>query len=1067
VHTVGCRQAEAKAAEDCRSPNLAEVRTRPKSRSLLLDAGAGLLSNVQGQLGVKIASHHFYLIALACLTFRASAQPATLPPVPEWIEYPAGASNEPTFFRKSFEAQPSLLKAILLGACNGQMELYLNGQTLGEIRSRDVASGIDVTEKVQPGANLLSIRALGSNDSAKVSLLLELNGDLAKNRWIASDATWLASTNESATATWQRAHSLGRVDALPISNPFDAKKAFDAYNSWKLALGTNSATDPRTFTLRPGFKGELLRSSQAGEGSWVSMAFDPKGRLTLARENRGLLRLTLGTGAVQRVELINDTLLECRGLLYAHNALYVNANNSKGFYRLRDTDGNDRFDEVKLLLRTGGGVGHGRNHVVLGPDGSIWLVHGNNVTLAENVPTNSPLQLYKNDALIPCPFDDAMFDGDVLLPAGHILRTDAEGTRFELFAGGFRNPLDIAFNRAGEMFTFDADMEWDVGSPWYRPNRINHVISGADFGWRRGTAKYPDYFPDTLPSTLDIGLASPTGIEFGTRSHFPHPYDDALFIADWAYGRILTVYLVPTGATYTATSELFVSGRPFNVTDLTFGPNGAMYVITGGRGTQSGLYRISYVAAKPKDYVRSLSEITRDSAGAAARRLRRELEAFHNPTNSLPSERVIDLVWPHLGHPDASIRHAARIGLEHQDVRLWQARALSEQQTEIALTASLALSRVASHESERALLDRLNQLSLSSLTPDQQLRALRVYELACSRMGKPDPDLLNLMREKIEPLYPASDWHLNHRLCALLVYLHSPGVVAKTIDLLTVTERPEDLMQYLFYLRYVREGWSIEQREAWFGGLQRAEQKQGARDYYSVLKRVREDFVASLPREQLDQLLAKGVIRASTPSSATANVGPLAPRERAGERGKELSKNQQANAAQLSAPSGSAQIKFVKEWRMDDFDVSQPLTGRSFEKGMAAFRVAQCILCHRFGNEGGLAGPDLSAVGSRFDRRALLESVLEPSKVIDEKFRNTRFTLKNGTSIAGMVEREDPEKLSVRETPFAEKVIELVKANIVRREPSLVSPMPEGLVNILDREGILDLLALLESGVRK
>src|SRR5205085_10247268 len=78
-------------------------------------------------------------------------------------------------------------------------------------------------------------------------------------------------------------------------------------------------------------------------------------------------------------EVIEDTLLECRSLLYAHDALYVNANNSKGFYRLRDTKGDGRFDEVKLLLRTGGGVGHGRNHIVLGPDSSIYLVHGNNV----------------------------------------------------------------------------------------------------------------------------------------------------------------------------------------------------------------------------------------------------------------------------------------------------------------------------------------------------------------------------------------------------------------------------------------------------------------------------------------------------------------------------------------------------------------------------------------------------------------------------------------------------------------------------------------------------------------
>jgi predicted regulator of Ras-like GTPase activity (Roadblock/LC7/MglB family) len=65
------------------------------------------------------------------------------------------------------------------------------------------------------------------------------------------------------------------------------------------------------------------------------------------------------------VEVIDDTLLECRGLLYAHGALYANANNSKAFVRLRDTDGDGKFDETKELLRTEGRVGHGRNHAVL------------------------------------------------------------------------------------------------------------------------------------------------------------------------------------------------------------------------------------------------------------------------------------------------------------------------------------------------------------------------------------------------------------------------------------------------------------------------------------------------------------------------------------------------------------------------------------------------------------------------------------------------------------------------------------------------------------------------------
>jgi len=459
-----------------------------------------------------------YLTAgfLLANVISGSAQIVTQPPVPEWVQESDTASNSPAFFRKTFQARLPLLKAILLGACDGQMSVYLNGETVGEITGRQRATSLDVTRFIREGANVLAIEGRSSTGTNAVGVLLELNGDYARKEWIASDSSWLASGQESANWKlpnfvgngWSAARAIGRVDAGPGVNPFDPKGAFDAYDSWKLALGTNTATDPAGFTLLPGFKAELLRSARPEEGSWISMAFDPQGRLTIARERRGLIRLSglvgqassLPSGHPARerantgetpertggtpvplplplnVEVIEDTLLECRGLLYAYDALYVNANNSRGFYRLRDTKGNGHFDEVKLLLRTEGGVGHGRNHVVLGPDGSIYLVNGNNVKLTGELANNSPLKGYQNDTLIPCPFDDALFDGDVILPAGHILRTDPEGKHFELFAGGFRNPLDIAFNPDGEMFTFDADMEWDVGSPWYRPNRINHII---------------------------------------------------------------------------------------------------------------------------------------------------------------------------------------------------------------------------------------------------------------------------------------------------------------------------------------------------------------------------------------------------------------------------------------------------------------------------------------------------------------------------------------------------------------------------------------------------------------
>ena len=793
----------------------------------------------------------------------------------------------------------------------------------------------------------------------------------------------------------------------------------DAYDAWKLALTPGTATDPATITVPAGYKIELLRSATLEEDSWVAMAFDPQGRLTIAREKKGLLRMTLGAAAVEKVEVINDTLLECRGLLYAAGALYANANNSQLFCLLRDTDGDDQFDQIEELLRTEGGVGHGRNHVKLGPDGMIYLAHGNNVVVPSNASPESPLRNFQDDRLIPCPWDPQMFDGDVKLPAGHILRGDPDGKKWTLVAGGLRNPLDVAFNEDGEIFTFDADMEWDTGTPWYRPNRVNHIVSGADYGWRRGTSKWPEYFPDCGPTVLNIGLASPTGIEFGTRSNFPPEMQRALFISDWAYGRIIAVHLYPRGASYTGSAEHFVVGKPLNVTDLAFGPDGAMYFITGGRRTQSGLYRVSYTGPKVE-----AAPVLANEGAAKARALRRQLEAFHGQS----AADAVEKIWPHLGSADPAIRHAARIALEWQDVKRWQSRALAEKDPLASLTALLALTRSASSDAQQPVLEKLNALPFAELNEEQQILAARVYHLAFVRLGPPALDCT----QRLDALYPAKSWRVNHLLCELLAYLKAPAFRDKTVALLTQATRSEDLLHYLFHLRLVPDGWSPEQRRIVFAALNHAETLEGARDYQRSLKMIRAEMLEKLtPAEH--EIVAPLIAAAAQPTSLPASSGPQV---------------------------------LVREWKPEELFplLDRVGRGRSFDAGKQAFASAQCVLCHRMGQIGGLTGPDLTAVASRFNRRDLLDSILNPSRVIDDKFRNATFTLKSGENVVGTIELENEEAVTLRTSPLAPQTVTLQQSNIASREPSLISPMPPGLLNVLTENQILDLLAYLESG---
>src|SRR5215203_7307333 len=165
--------------------------------------------------------------------------------------------------------------------------------------------------------------------------------------------------------------------------------------------------DPKIQKLKllPNFNGEHLYSpSEAGNGSWVAMAFDDKGRMITSDQYGYLYRLTIPPiGSDTNTTKIKVEKLEIKmegdtssgrikmgfahGLLYAFNSLYVMVNHNpdsvmnknSGLYRLQDTDNDDQFDKITLLknLVTPGGE-HGPHSIILSPDKkSIYVIAGN------------------------------------------------------------------------------------------------------------------------------------------------------------------------------------------------------------------------------------------------------------------------------------------------------------------------------------------------------------------------------------------------------------------------------------------------------------------------------------------------------------------------------------------------------------------------------------------------------------------------------------------------------------------------------------------------------------------
>ena len=287
--------------------------------------------------------------------------------------------------------------------------------------------------------------------------------------------------------------------------------------------------DASEITILAGFAVEKLHDvDPASEGSWVSLTVDPQGRLIASDQYGKLYRIVVNDAAAENedqeftavtVQPLMPEIGSAQGLLYAHDSLYVmvNKGDESGLYRLRDTTGDDQFDSLEQLLKLAGNGEHGPHGLTLAPDGqSIYFCCGNHTEIPDLADSRLPKN-WDEDLLLPRLWDANGHATGRMAPGGHICRVDLNGQHCELIAAGFRNSYDLAFNADGELFTYDSDMEWDIGLPWYRPTRILHATSGAEFGWRSGSGKWPTYYPDSLPAVVDVGQGSSYRHHFWTR----------------------------------------------------------------------------------------------------------------------------------------------------------------------------------------------------------------------------------------------------------------------------------------------------------------------------------------------------------------------------------------------------------------------------------------------------------------------------------------------------------------------------------------------------------------------
>ncbi len=963
-------------------------------------------------------------------------------PAPVWIW---GAQTDRRYFlRTNFEGGSKA--AVLRATSDDRMTLFLNGRKIGSGTTWSKPVDLDISRDVLRGKNELVAEVENMAGSpAGFALKLALIPQNGPTRYVVSDETWRAAENRRSRE-WGAVRTLGTMGTDPwkdvFSQPVEAPKS--ARN---------------IFQLLPGYKVELLYTvPRETLGSWVSITFDDKGRLIASdQESKGLCRITpspIGSDQPTKVEHLDAKITSAQGMLHAFGSLYLSVNGGpgSGVYRARDTNGDDQYDQVEKLAAIPGGGEHGPHALRLAPDGkSILIVCGNHTLPPEHISSSLIPTNWGEDLLLPRQWDANGHAVGILAPGGYVAKIDPDGKNWEMISIGYRNSYDMDFNADGELFVYDSDMEWDFGMPWYRPTRVNHATSGSEFGWRSGTGVWPAYNVDSLPQVTDIGPGSPVGVSFGYGAKFPAKYQKALLICDWTFGTMYALHLEPEGASYKAVKEEFLSRTPLPLTDVAVGPDGAVYFTIGGRGTQSELYRVTYTgkeSTQPAD--------AHDARFGELRALRRKIEQYHRRAED--QTKAVAFVLPYLKHEDRFIRYAARIALEHQEPKYWQDQVLAEKDPEALITGVVAVARQAATALQPRVLEALDKLDFTSLDEARQLDLLRAWDLTFIRMGVPDAETAARLAKKLDPYFPAKSELVNRELVNLLVYLKSPTVLAKTIalmkeprkqstaDLSALIARNDSYgdplakmaanqpdaqkMHYALALRNVRDGWTLDQRKFYFQWLTDAHKWSGGASY--------QGFVNNIDKEAFEN--ASEAERLAIESSGA----------RAAYKPKELPK-----------PHGPGH-----EWTLDELVAlaKPPVTGRNFANGQRAFAAARCVVCHRFGGEGGATGPDLTQAAGRFGFKDLSEALIDPSKVVSDQYRATAIATTGGQVHTGRIVGENKDSITILVDPEdSTKIVVIPRSEIDEMTPSKTSLMPEKLLNGLNKDEVLDLEAYILS----
>ncbi len=239
---------------------------------------------------------------------------------------------------------------------------------------------------------------------------------------------------------------------------------------------------------------------------------------------------------------------------------------------------------------------------------------------------------------------------------------------------------------------------------------------------------------------------------------------------------------------------------------------------------------------------------------------------------------------------------------------------------------------------------------------------------------------------------------------------------------------PTSRIHYLYCLRAVKGPWAEGERRRAFNWFREIDSREGGNSYSAAIAMIRKQIFENGTEEEQKQFAGE----AKPPAKKQKQLPPVKGPGRA--------------------------------WTVDGIvEITEGgLDGRDMKNGRNMFEASLCSACHKFGNEGGAQGPDLTNLAGRFTVADLAHSIVEPGQVISDQYEFTEIVTRDGKTITGRVLNEQDEILAIGINPFDfSQQVEISRADIKSMAPSKVSPMPPAMINRLNPDELKDLFAYL------